>query len=499
MPEQFHEIQTPSGRGAYATGNERAARCILIGLNTSQKPEEYDRSMRELKALAEAVDLEAVWSMVQNAPAVTHATYIGSGKVQELKDEIEIGDADLVIFNEALSPLQTRNLEKILDTEVLDRTGLILQIFSRRARTREARLQVESAQLKYMLPRLIGLGHKLSRQGGGSGRLSNKGAGEQQLELDRRHIEHRIAQLRRELESVDRERDVQRTRRSRSGLPRIALVGYTNAGKSTLLNALLKMNAAGSAGAASGLASGEAAGSGKFAGRAAGQATGRASERSVGQAAGRPVDPALENKLVFEKDMLFATLDTSVRRLDLPGRMPFLLADTVGFVSQLPHDLVQAFRSTLEEVCGADLLLEVIDCSDPDHEMHRKVTDDTLLEIGAGDIPRIYLYNKADLVDAETAEPFPASIPFVPEGRRDVLYLSAKKQLGLNLLLDLIDDALRGGRVSCRFLFPYDKVGLLQSLRASSVIESEEYTAEGCLVQVLCPKKDAQRLREYLT
>lgn len=476
MPEQFHEIQTPSGRGAYATGNERAARCILIGLNISQKPEEYDRSMRELKALAEAVDLEVVWSMVQNAPAVTHATYIGSGKVQELKEEIEIGDADLVIFNEALSPLQTRNLEKILDTEVLDRTGLILQIFSRRARTREARLQVESAQLKYMLPRLIGLGHKLSRQGGGSGRLSNKGAGEQQLELDRRHIEHRIAQLRRELESVDRERDVQRTRRSRSGLPRIALVGYTNAGKSTLLNALLKMNAAGS-----------------------GSAMASMSQAEPAPAGGQAAAPALESKLVFEKDMLFATLDTSVRRLDLPGRMPFLLADTVGFVSQLPHDLVQAFRSTLEEVCGADLLLEVIDCSDPDHEMHRKVTDDTLREIGAGDIPRIYLYNKADLVDAETTDPFPASIPFVPEGRRDVLYLSAKKQLGLNLLLDLIDDALRGGRVSCRFLFPYDKVGLLQSLRTSSVIESEEYTADGCLVQVQCPKKDAQRLKEFLT
>jgi len=223
------------------------------------------------------------------------------------------------------------------------------------------------------------------------------------------------------------------------------------------------------------------------------------SQAEPAPAGGQAAAPALESKLVFEKDMLFATLDTSVRRLDLPGRMPFLLADTVGFVSQLPHDLVQAFRSTLEEVCGADLLLEVIDCSDPDHEMHRKVTDDTLREIGAGDIPRIYLYNKADLVDAETTDPFPASIPFVPEGRRDVLYLSAKKQLGLNLLLDLIDDALRGGRVSCRFLFPYDKVGLLQSLRTSSVIESEEYTADGCLVQVLCPKQDAQRLKDYFT
>ncbi len=497
MPVRFDPLPDRTGSNLYETDRAAQTRVILVGLNTSQKPEEYARSMRELEALAEALDLQVVWTMVQNAEAVTHATYIGSGKVQELKDEIDINDADLVVFNEALSPLQTRNLEKILDTEVMDRTGLILQIFSRRARTREARLQVESAQLKYMLPRLIGLGQKLSRQGGGSGRLSNKGAGEQQLELDRRHIEHRIAQLRRELESIDRERSTQRSRRVQSGLPRIALVGYTNAGKSTLLNALLRM------GAESGQTLKGPGASGTGGSRAFG------GSRSDGNS----ISGDLESKLVFEKDMLFATLDTSVRRLAIPGHLPFLLADTVGFVSQLPHDLVQAFRSTLEEVCDADLLLEVIDCSDPDHEMHRKVTDDTLREIGAGEVPRLYLYNKADLAMTvrrsmegsasqddlhPTSDPFPSSIPFIPEGHRDTIYLSAKQQIGLEELLTLIDDVLCGERVRCRFLFPYAKAGMMQSLRECAVIESEEYTEEGCVLQVLCPRKEAQKLKEYL-
>ena len=196
--------------------------------------------MAELRGLAEACGLKAVSVLVQNAPAVTHATYIGSGKVLELKKEVEEFDADIVLFNEALTPMQTRNLEKVLDTEVLDRTGLILQIFALRARTREAKLQVESAQLQYMLPRLAGMRTNLSRQGGGSGRLSNKGAGEQKLELDRRRIEHRIAELRRELDVVSRERATQRNRRMRTGMTRVALVGYTNAGKSTVMNALLK-------------------------------------------------------------------------------------------------------------------------------------------------------------------------------------------------------------------------------------------------------------------
>ena len=391
------EIPRRTSRSSGPEPAEKGSRAILAGCNTGTDAGKYARAMAELRGLAEACGLKAVSVLVQNAPTVTHATYIGSGKVLELKKEVEEFDADIVLFNEALTPMQTRNLEKVLDTEVLDRTGLILQIFALRARTREAKLQVESAQLQYMLPRLAGMRTNLSRQGGGSGRLSNKGAGEQKLELDRRRIEHRIAELRRELDVVSRERATQRNRRMRTGMTRVALVGYTNAGKSTVMNALLKY-CAGTSGSGTGsfspadrsplsgsLKNTDPAGE-SFSDSAARGSFKDPSNISAPISRDRMSSPDTAEqaggKTVFEADMLFATLDTSVRRIDAPGHIPFLLSDTVGFVSDLPHALVKAFRSTLDEVCCADLLLEVVDFSDPDYRRQIEVTARTLEEEG---------------------------------------------------------------------------------------------------------------------
>lgn len=369
--------------------NEKT-RAVLAGLNTSVSSDRYQASMEELRKLAEACELEVTSFVVQNAPAVTQKTLLGRGKVEELKAAVLADDADIVIFQETLTPMQVRNLEDILDTEVMDRTGIILQIFSKRAKTREARLQVKSAQLQYMLPRLAGMRKNLSRQGGGSGRLSNKGSGEEKLELDRRHIERQLAEIRRQLKEVEKERDTQRGRRLQSGLPLVALVGYTNAGKSTLMNGLLSL------------------------------CSNKASERSP--------------KSVFEKDMLFATLDTSVRRIAVRQSDPFLLCDTVGFISELPHTLVKAFRSTLDEVRYADLLLEVVDYSDPEYQEHLRVTRNTLEEIGAGDIPVLVVYNKTDLCEE------------VPQHRlfSDHIYFSAKRKEDYALLLSLISQNLSG-------------------------------------------------------
>ena len=447
-PDSRKRLAEPA-RSSKTNISEESSRAILAGCCTDLSPEKHARAMSELRGLAEACGLLVVSVLVQNAPQITHATYLGSGKVIELKHEIEAHDADIVLFNEALTPMQMRNLEKELDTEVLDRTGLILQIFASRARTREAKLQVESARLQYMLPRLIGMRASLSRQGGGSGRLSNKGAGEQKLELDRRRIEKRIAELRRELEIVERERSTQRSRRLRIGLTRVALVGYTNAGKSTIMNALLKGSQD-------------------------------------------------KGKEVLEADMLFATLDTSVRRIEAPGHIPFLLSDTVGFVSDLPHALVKAFRSTLDEVRYADLLLEVVDFSDPDYREQIEVTAKTLEEIGADHIPVVYLYNKTDLVltgEGEKSRPIPNDIPF---RRGETLYLAAGKGIGIPEILDLIDSALEEDRLECSFHVPYSRAGLLQQMRQYGVFLSEEYLPEGINVRIRCRREDARRFRSQL-
>ena len=427
--------------------NNGIPRAVLAGLNLDQRPDRYAASMEELRRLAEACELQVVDMVVQNAAAITQKTLLGRGKVEELKAAVLAADANIVIFQETLTPMQVRNLEDILDTEVLDRTGIILQIFGTRARTREARLQVKSAQLQYVLPRLAGMRRNLSRQGGGSGRLSNKGAGEEQLELDRRHIERQLAEIRRQLREVERERSTQRSRRIRSGLPLISLVGYTNAGKSTLMNGFLSL-----------------------------------SEQNSGSEAEE------KSKKVFEKDMLFATLDTAVRRIDIPGHRPFLLSDTVGFISDLPHTLVDAFRSTLEEACYADLLVEVVDFSDPEYQQHLKVTRKTLEGIGAADIPVLVIYNKSD--QCETP---PAQHVF-----RDHVYFAAKDLGQYEELLDLLDEILDGRKEHHTYLLPYSQGGLVHELQAQYTADRLEYLPEGILLELTLSEKDAGRLSRFV-
>ncbi len=431
--------------------DEKQVRAILVGLNTDKSDDEFERSMKELKELTKALDIKVATTITQSLPSPDRSTFIGSGKVEEIKSSLDVFDADIIIFNDALSPMQIRNLEKILDTEVIDRTGLILQIFAKRAKTRESRLQVEYAQLQYMLPRLVGMRSSLSRQGGGSGRLSNKGSGEKQLELDRRRIEHRMSELRRELENVEKERDTQRNRRLSSAEPKISLVGYTNAGKSTIMNNLLSYY-----------------GGENF-----------------------------EDKQVLEKDMLFATLDTSVRRISSPGHRPFLLTDTVGFISELPHTLVKAFRSTLEEAKYADLILEVIDFSDPEYRHHMDVTRDTLAEIGAGDIPVLYAFNKSDLVQ-KMQEEESQLVMDVPRTVDDRAYICAKSKESLDALIDLIEEKLKQGDTLCELLLPYSEGGILNELTNSSIIDNTEYLPEGIKLTAHLSAKNAQKYSRFI-
>ena len=429
---------------------KQEVRAILVGLNVDKNDDDFERSMHELKELTKALDLIVAATVTQSLPSPDRSTYIGSGKVEEIKNSLDVFDANIIIFNDALSPMQVRNLEKILDTEVMDRTGLILQIFAKRARTREARLQVEYAQLQYMLPRLVGMRSSLSRQGGGSGRLSNKGSGEKQLELDRRRIEQRSAELRRELKAVEKERDTQRGKRLNSDTPKISLVGYTNAGKSTIMNNLLKYYGG---------------------------------EASV-------------EKQVLEKNMLFATLDTSVRKISPSGHKPFLLTDTVGFISELPHTLVNAFKSTLEEAKYADLILEIIDFSDPEYRFHMDVTRETLAEIGAGDVPVLYVFNKSDIVQ-KMQEEASQLVMTVPRSSDDRVYICAKEKDSLDELISVIEKTLKEGDTLCTLLLPYSEGAVLNALNESANIESTEYLPEGIKLAVHLSSKNVAKYSCY--
>lgn len=372
-------------RERYKMETDRKEQALLLGVDLHDG-EDFERSMQELESLARACDMVPAGKIVQNLPKIHQALYMGKGKLLEVKEYLEAEEVDVLIFDRSLTPTQLRNLQNLLDCPILDRTTLILEIFAVRAKTREAKLQVESARLQYVLPRLTGMHKALSRQGGGSG-LANKGAGEKKLELDRRRIEKRMSELRKELARIEAERETQRKRRQGSRVPRVALVGYTNAGKSTLMNRML--------------------------------------DKYTRDA----------SKKVLEKDMLFATLDTTVRRISTGPGKEFLLSDTVGFIHQLPADLVKAFRSTLEEAKEADLLLHVLDYSDESYRKQREVTEETLRDLGAGDIPVICIYNKADrCMDTEQ----------LPVVREDRIYMSAKTGAGIPELMKLIQEKTAG-------------------------------------------------------
>ncbi|MFP3511877.1 GTPase HflX [Peribacillus sp. SIMBA_075] len=415
---------------------ELQQRAILVGVNLNgQKDFEY--SMEELANLTEACEVEVAGAITQNLHRVNSSHFIGTGKIEEVKSLVEYKEANVVIFNDQLSPSQLRNLERDMDCKVIDRTILILDIFAHRAKTKEAQLQVEVAKLQYMLPRLVGLRESLGRQSGGVG--TNKGAGEKQLELDRRRIEENISVLNKELEELVAHRQTQRKQRKKNSIPVVSLVGYTNAGKSSIMNVLIGM-----------------------------------------------FHPTAE-KQVLEKDMLFATLETSVRNIPLPDKKEFLLTDTVGFVSKLPHHLVKAFRSTLEEVVEADLLIHVVDFSNPNHEQQIEITDKTLEEIGIKGIPTVFAYNKADLTDLE-----------IPQVNRGSVYMSAKNKVGIEELINQIRGHIFVDYTHCEMLIPFDQGQLVSYFNENGHITETEYEENGYRIKLECKKTDYEKYNRYV-
>lgn len=415
---------------------EEIEKALLVAVNVNNQ-KYFLNSVEELRNLTYACNMDVLDVVVQNLENVNNATYIGTGKVKEIKEQAKYLKADLIIFNNELSPSQLRNLQKDLSLPILDRTGLILQIFSKRAQTKEAKLQVEVAKLQYMLPRLVGLHSSLGRQGSGAG-LSNKGSGEKKLELDRRRIEDKITELNKELKNIENERDVQRKQRKKKGIPLVSLAGYTNAGKSTLMNALVD------------------------------------------------IYKNDESKKVEEKNMLFATLDTSVRNITLPDKKEFLLSDTVGFISELPHSLVKAFRSTLEEIKQADLILEVVDFADENYKQHIEVTNKTLKELGADKIPLVYVYNKSDLV-----------LEKLPKIEENAIYMSASNKIGIEELINIIKSKIFSNFIKTKLLIPYNRSDIVAYFNSNSNVVRTEYINEGTLLFVECKVEDYNRYKEF--
>ena len=409
---------------------------VLVGLNSPvlKKEENADEgSMEELAALVETAGGETVGTILQNRVSPDPRTFIGEGKVEEVREFCRNSGATMVIFDNDLSPSQQRVLTDLLGIQVLDRCGLILDIFAQRAKTKEGRLQVELAQYKYLLPRLTGMWTHLERQGGsGQGAIGSKGPGETQLETDRRLIHKKIDKLRSDLEDVRRVRSTQRQQRCKNEIPVVAIVGYTNAGKSTLLNRL----------------------------------TG----------AGIPAN-----------NRLFDTLDTTSRLLTVSDTLDVVISDTVGFIRKLPHQLVEAFKATLEELEYADLLLHVIDVSNPEWQIQSQVVENLILELGAGDLPRIDVFNKSDCVPAGE---------IMPHGE-DICAISARTGEGVDKLLEMIDKRLDKGTRRVLLHLPYDKGGLLDMLYREAKVENVEYS-ETIDVMAVCGPKTLGQVEPYV-
>jgi len=475
--------------GVFETGKRRAAEggsAGPAGTAPGEAPygttlEDFLYSMKELEELVKACGMEPAGSVTQNLEHAANNYYVGSGKLLEIREIAEETGSEGVIFNDSLSPAQFRNLQKELGLPVLDRTALILEIFRTRAKTRESMLQVEFARLSYIRTRLVGMWDTLGRKGGASGAMSSRGEGETQLELDRRQIDTRLAELRRELKEVSGERSLRRRRRGRSQLPVVSLIGYTNAGKSTIMNAMLD----------------------RF-----GPQTGKGAESRTENDTGRKGKHTAEEagypengKKVFEADMLFATLDSSVRRISTGRAGDFLLSDTVGFIHKLPTTLVEAFKSTLEEAAEADLLILVADRSDSHFRSHLEVTEGILKELGAGGIPRIIVYNKADRCMPPIAYPRLGAVH--RDAGRDggagkSLYISAKDPASIDMLADEICEVLYGSQQEAEFLIPYAKSGLVHELMQQAEVLSTEYTDTGTRLRVCASEALIRQYNEHL-
>ncbi len=412
----------------YYENEIKPQRAFLISVDTGEF--DAESSMSELYALAESAGAEVVGSLIQKLEKPVSATYIGSGRLEELVDVCHSQELDLIIADSELTPNQISNIEEAADVRVIDRTMLILDIFALRANSKEGKLQVEIAQLRYMLPRLTGKGVQMSRLGGGIG---TRGPGESKLETDKRHIRRKIDALKEQLSEIERHREQLRKRRKKDGIITTAIVGYTNAGKSTLMNYLTDAG-------------------------------------------------------VLEKDQLFATLDPTSRALKLPNGVTVMLIDTVGLVRRLPHHLVKAFRSTLEEAASADIILNVCDASSEEALLHLNVTRELLESLGCSDTPVITVFNKSDLIEENS---------FVPNVSGAV-HISAKSGKGIDKLLEAIEDNLPVRIKKLKVILPFSKAGLSAEIRKKGTLLSEEYTAEGIVVEGLVDESLYAVLREYV-
>ena len=406
---------------------EKIQRALLVGIDTG----EYDAegSMAELYELAESAGAEPVASIMQKRDKPDGATCVGSGRIEEIKEFCIDNDIDLLIFDTELTPTQIRNIEEETDVRTIDRTMLILDIFAIRARTNEGKLQVELAQLKYLMPRLSGKGREMSRLGGGVG---TRGPGETKLETDKRHIRRRIESLKDELSRMTDRREMLRSRRKKDGIITVAIVGYTNAGKSTLMNTLTDAG-------------------------------------------------------VLSENKLFATLDPTSRALQLPNGISVMMIDTVGLVRRLPHHLVEAFRSTLEEAALADIILNVCDASSPEYKLHLDVTNELLRDLGCADRPIITIFNKCDLVGN------PLDLP----AARDSVRICAKNGAGIDELLRAVEENLPVRLRKYTLMLPFDKAGISAVLRSAGALKSEEYTADGIKVEALVSEGLWHMVDEY--
>jgi GTP-binding protein HflX len=406
---------------------ELPVKTVLACVDTGEFDAEV--SIAELAELASTANAEVVGTVIQRRPTYDSATCMGAGRLEELKEQLDVLEAELVIFDHELTGVQVRNIENILDVRVIDRTTLILDIFAQRARTKEGKLQVELAQQKYRLPRLTGMGTALSRLGGGIG---TRGPGETKLESDKRHIRRRITYLENELEELKKHRDFSRSRRKKDGVLCAAIVGYTNVGKSTLLNALTDAG-------------------------------------------------------VLAENKLFATLDITSRSIELPDGRSVMLIDTVGLIRRLPHDLVEAFKSTLEEAAAADVILNVQDLSSPERVQQAEVTAKLLDELGCGDIPKINVLNKSDA----------ALEPDTVFEDDSTVMISALHHSGFDRLLDMIAKKLPETARRMKLLVPYDKTAFIGRIRQEGKIFSEEYTPEGTMADALVDIKLVNEAKNY--
>lgn len=404
---------------------KEAERVILVGVS-EQEGDDAEDSISELEDLVHTAGAVVAGTLIQKREKIHPGTYVGTGKVREIAGLIHETGATGIVCDDELSPAQLKNLEELLETKVMDRTLIILDIFAARASTSEGKIQVELAQLKYRLSRLTGLGRSLSRLGGGIG---TRGPGEKKLEMDRRLINSRVAQLNRELKEVQMHREINRQQRKRSGIPVVAIVGYTNAGKSTLLNTLTHAG-------------------------------------------------------VLEEDQLFATLDPTTRVLELSRNQKILLTDTVGFIRKLPHHLIDAFRSTLEEAKYADIILHVVDASNPQMEKQMHIVYETLRELEVTGQKVITVFNKMDQLPEEERE---KRGPFHDFKADHTLHISAKNGDGLEELQEILEEVLRDGKRLIETTIPYQKAGIIQSIRETGELLEEEYREDGIFIRAYVP------------